>query len=326
MSRRHRRDRKKKRLFYGAAAAVVATATIGGLAVASPASWEGRPGRNVRGRLAPGAVRERGARVRRAAERADGGVVPADPLGVARRRAEHDRRVQRDGAHEGRTRGRRGKVTDEQIDHFDGSGRPEIAKKFDREQVRRILEKALVDTDDPRLHTLDEAAELIGSSTEAVRNDTGASIRAGAALLADYQKQAGAELSEEPGDWYPAVARYSQSPEKKGADLFAKRVFESIREGERAVTLDGEPVALPADPSAEPVKPANVPLAASFASTATVPTPECPSGLNCVFVPVRTDPAGSRNYTPGTARTRARTSARSSSTTPRAPTRARSTC
>ncbi|MFJ4341436.1 N-acetylmuramoyl-L-alanine amidase [Streptomyces sp. NPDC088915] len=300
MSRRHRRDRKRKRLFYGAAAAVAATVTIGGLAVASPglldAAGEGGPGRDA-------TLQEQFASAAREFD------VPQSVLMAVSyqqtRWESHDGEPSTTGAYNvmGLTKVEpedvAQKVTDEQIDHFDGSGRPEIAKKFDREQVRRILEKALVDTDDPRLHTLDKAAELIDSSAETVRNDTGASVRAGAALLADYQKQAGAELSEEPGDWYPAVARYSQSPEKKGADLFAKRVFESIKEGERAVTLDGEQVALPADPSADPVKPANVPLAASFASTATVPTPECPAGLNCVFVPVRTDPGGSRNYTPG---------------------------
>lgn len=36
MTQGHRKDRKKRRLLYGAAAAVVATATIGTIAVASP--------------------------------------------------------------------------------------------------------------------------------------------------------------------------------------------------------------------------------------------------------------------------------------------------
>ncbi|WP_411076680.1 N-acetylmuramoyl-L-alanine amidase [Streptomyces sp. cmx-10-25] len=299
MSQTHRRDRKKKRLLYGTAAAVVATAAIGTLAVASPnllgAAGDDKPGREA-------TLQERFANAAREFD------VPQSVLMAVSyqqtRWESHDGEPSTTGAYNvmGLTKVEpedvAQKVTDEQIDHFNGSGRPEIEEKFDREQVRRILEKALVDTDDPRLHTLDKAAELIDSSAETVQNDAGASVRAGAALLADYQKQAGAELSEEPGDWYPAVARYSQSPEKKGADLFAKRVFESIKEGERAVTLDGEQVALPADPSVEPVKPANVPLAASFASTAAVPTPECPSGLNCNFVPVRTDPGGARNYTP----------------------------
>ncbi|MER7909747.1 N-acetylmuramoyl-L-alanine amidase [Streptomyces sp. NPDC096068] len=300
MAQGHRRDRKRKRLLYGTVAAVAATAAIGTLAVASPnllgSAGDDKPGRDA-------SLQEQFASAAR-----EFGVPQSVLMAVSYQQTRwesHDGEPSTTGAYNvmGLTKVEPGdvaqKVTDEQIDHFNGSGRPEIEKKFDRAEVRRILEKALVDTDDPRLHTLDEAAGLIGSSTETVRNDTGASVRAGAALLAEYQKRAGAELSDEPGDWYPAVARYSQSPKKKGADLFAKRVFESIRKGERALTLDGESVALPADPSAEPVKPSNVPLAASFASTAAVPTPECPSGLNCDFVPVRTDPGGARNYTLG---------------------------
>ncbi|MFE1500372.1 N-acetylmuramoyl-L-alanine amidase, partial [Streptomyces albidoflavus] len=144
---------------------------------------------------------------------------------------------------------------------------------------------------------LDQAAELIDSSGDAVKNDTAASIRAGAALLAEYQRQAGGELSDDPGDWYPAVARYSQSPDRKGADLFAKRVFESIRTGEHGLTTDGETVALPADPAVEPVKPSNVPLAASFAGTTALPTPECPTGLLCDYRPAEVPSTGQRNYT-----------------------------
>ncbi|MGC5411766.1 N-acetylmuramoyl-L-alanine amidase, partial [Streptomyces sp. DT225] len=145
---------------------------------------------------------------------------------------------------------------------------------------------------------LDEAAELIDTDTTSVRDDTEDSIRAGAALLAEYQRDAKGSLSDDASQWYPAVARFSQSPDKKGADLFAKRVFDSIRTGASAVTQDGQQVSLPADPSVEPVKPANVPLAASFASTAATPTPECPSGLNCNFVQAKTSSTGQRSYTP----------------------------
>ncbi|MFE3069736.1 N-acetylmuramoyl-L-alanine amidase [Streptomyces sp. NPDC059247] len=299
MTQRHRRDRRKRRLLYGASAAVVATATIGTLAVASPGLLGATADQASGGDLP---LRTQFANAAREFD------VPQSVLMAVSyqqtRWESHDGEPSTTGAYNvmGLTKVDPGdvaqKVTDEQIDHFNGSGRPEIEKKFDRELVRRILEKAVVDTDDPRLHTLDKGAELIGSSTETVQNDTGASIRAGAALLADYQRQAGAELSGEPGDWYPAVARYSQSPERKGADLFAKRVFASIKEGERALTLDGEQVTLPADPSVEPVKPSNVPLAASPATTAAAPVTECPTSLNCDFVPVRVDPGGARNYTP----------------------------
>ncbi|ROQ31817.1 N-acetylmuramoyl-L-alanine amidase [Streptomyces sp. PanSC19] len=300
MTQRHRRDRKKKRLLYGAAAAVVATATIGTIAVASPgllgAAGDGKSGGDP-------SLQSQFANAAREFD------VPQSVLMAVSyqqtRWESHDGEPSTTGAYNvmGLTKvdpeDVQQKVTDEQIEHFNGSGRPEIEKTFDRAKVRSVLEKAVVDTDDPRLHTLDKAAELIDSSTEAVQNDTATSIRAGAALLADYQKQAGAELSDDAGDWYPAVARYSQSPEKKGADLFAKRVFDSIRTGEQELTLDGEQVALPADPTVKPVKPSNVPLAASFASTTATPTADCPSGLNCNFVPVRTDPANpnKRNYT-----------------------------
>ncbi|MFB6841127.1 N-acetylmuramoyl-L-alanine amidase [Streptomyces sp. NPDC056361] len=298
MTQRHRRDRKKKRLLYGAAAAVVATATIGTIAVASPGLL-GAAGDSS------GGDPSLQAQFANAAREFD---VPQSVLMAVSyqqtRWESHDGEPSTTGAYNvmGLTKvdpeDVDRKVTDEQIDHFNGSGKPEIEKTFDREKVRRVLEKALVDTDDPKLHTLDKAAELIDSSTEAVQNDTAASIRAGAALLADYQKQAGAELSEEPGDWYPAVARYGQSSDRKGADLFAKRVFESIKTGERELTLDGEQVALPADPSVEPVKPANVPLAASFASTTETTLPECPPNLCDVKLSVPNS-AGRKNYTAG---------------------------
>ncbi|MFJ3583984.1 N-acetylmuramoyl-L-alanine amidase [Streptomyces sp. NPDC090127] len=300
MSQGHRRDRKKKRLLYGAAAAVVATATIGTIAVASPGmlgAADGKGGRDA-------SLQEQFAAA------ADEFDVPQSVLmAVSYRQTRwesHDGEPSTSGAFNvmGLTKVEpedidSGEAAEEAVEHFNGSGKPEIEKLFDPAKVRQILANAAVDTDDPRLHTLDKAAELIDSSTEAVQNDSSESIRAGAALLAEYQKQAGAELSDDPGEWYPAVARYSQSPDKKGADLFAKRVFESIRTGERELTLDGEQVALPADPSVVPDKPANVPLAMSRVSTTATPTPECPTGLNCNFVPSRTSSTGKRNYTLG---------------------------
>ncbi|MFF6792256.1 N-acetylmuramoyl-L-alanine amidase [Streptomyces filamentosus] len=301
MTQRHRRDRKKKRLLYGAAAAVVATATIGTIAVASPSLL------GALGTAAPGSTATLQEQFASAAREFD---VPQSVLMAVSyqqtRWESHDGEPSMTGAYNvmGLTKvdpeDVQQQVTDEQIDHFDGSGRPEISKKFDREKVRRILEKSLVDTEDPSLHTLDKAAGLIGSSTDAVQNDSAASIRAGAALLADYQKQAGAELSDDAGDWYPAVARYGQSSDRKGADLFAKRVFESIKKGEREFTTDGEQVALQADPGVEPVKPANVPLAASSVSTTAATTlPECPAELNCGIKLSVPNAAGAKNYTAG---------------------------
>ncbi|MER7535254.1 N-acetylmuramoyl-L-alanine amidase [Streptomyces sp. NPDC097704] len=288
MTQRHRRDRKKKRLLYGAAAAVVATATIGTLAVASPsllgAAGDGKSGDDA-------SLQTQFANAAREFD------VPQSVLmAVSYRQTRwesHDGVPSTTGAYNvmGLTKVDPEDVeqdTDEQLlDLMNRSGDPRVEKRFDGKKALAALpeSKTKIDTSDPTLHTLDKAADLIDGSTDSVQKDSAASIRAGAALLAEYQKQAGAELSDDPGDWYPAVARYSQSEDRKGADLFAKRVFESIKTGERETTADGQQVVLPADPSVKPVKPANVPLAASFTATNETPAVECPTGLDCTFIP-----------------------------------------
>jgi hypothetical protein len=288
VTQRHRRDRKKKRLLYGAAAAVVATATIGTLAVASPsllgAAGDGKSGDDA-------SLQTQFANAAREFD------VPQSVLmAVSYRQTRwesHDGVPSTTGAYNvmGLTKVDPEDIeqdTDEQLlDLMNRSGDPRVEKRFDGKKALAALpeSKTKIDTSDPTLHTLDKAAELIDGSTDSVQKDSAASIRAGAALLAEYQKQAGAELSDDPGDWYPAVARYSQSEDRKGADLFAKRVFESIKTGERETTADGQQVVLPADPSVKPVKPANVPLAASFTATNETPAVECPTGLDCTFIP-----------------------------------------
>ncbi|MCX5387390.1 N-acetylmuramoyl-L-alanine amidase [Streptomyces sp. NBC_00083] len=139
---------------------------------------------------------------------------------------------------------------------------------------------AALNTDDPRLHTLDEAAWLIGEPVDAVRTDTRQNIRAGAALLAHYQRAATGSLPAEPGSWYPAVARYSQASDARDADAFARRVFDSVRSGESRVTSHGQRLALPADPR---VRTAAPPLATTASAA------ECPAALSCDFKPA--DPA-----------------------------------
>ncbi|TXS51665.1 N-acetylmuramoyl-L-alanine amidase [Streptomyces sp. t39] len=297
MSQGHRRDRKKKRLFYGAAAAVVATATIGTVAVASP----GLVG--IGDEAGPARPETLQSQFADAAREFD---VPQSVLmAVSYRQTRwesHAGEPSVTGAYNvmGLTSVEPGDVeqhdSKERLAHLNASGNPEIEKTFDAAAALAALPDETVDTDDPRLHTLDEAAQLIDGSEESVKSDTGESIRAGAALLAEYQKQATGDLPDDADQWYAAVARYSQSPDRKGADLFAKRVFESIRTGEKRVTADGEQLTLPADPSVTPVKPSKVPLATT-ASTTALPTPECPAGLNCNYVPAEVPSTGQRNYT-----------------------------
>ncbi|WP_228977690.1 N-acetylmuramoyl-L-alanine amidase [Streptomyces sp. DH12] len=169
--------------------------------------------------------------------------------------------------------------------HMNRSGDPDVEEHFDARRALASVRAEPVDTDDPRLHTLDEAAELIDASPEAVRGDPAQSVRAGAALLAAYQRRATGSLPDDPGAWYPAVARYSQAPDHRGARLFAQRVFESIRTGEHRTTTDGQRLSLTAEPSVRPAASSKVPLAAPRAGAAAAPAPECPAGLECDFRP-----------------------------------------
>jgi len=315
----HRRKRGKRRLLYGTAAGVLVTAAIGTLAVASPGllgTADGRDGRDGTGGrdgrsgvhgTVDGSLQSAFADAARAFD------VPSSVLMAVSyhqtRWESHDGEPSTTGAYNvmGLTKVEPGDVERpddaERLAHLNESGRPEIERTFVPARVLRVLRRTPVDTGDPRLHTLDRAAELTGAPVEELKNDPAASIRAGAALLAAYQREATgadaeAELPDDPGAWYPAVARYSQAPDRKGADLFARRVFASIRTGERAVTTDGERIVLPADPDVRPEVPPRIPLAARFASTAAAMAPECPSALTCDLVLSRTSSTGERNYTP----------------------------
>ncbi|HYO52459.1 peptidoglycan recognition family protein [Archangium sp.] len=145
-------------------------------------------------------------------------------------------------------------------------------------------EAGALDLDDPRFHTLEAAARLLGVAPEQLQSDPAQNIRGAAALLAQYARYT---LGREPtsvADWYGAVALYSGSPEQALALDFADRVYATIREGRSRTTLDGQTVTL----TAEPVTP-NTDTAAglalrSSASGASSNT-ECPQGVPCDFIP-----------------------------------------
>ncbi|MFV2119481.1 N-acetylmuramoyl-L-alanine amidase, partial [Streptomyces sp. Act-28] len=208
------------------------------------------------------------------------GLTRVDPEDLEDDHDDHDGHDGHDGGD-----GHAGEVDEHRLAHMNRSGDPDVEKHFDAEKALGSVREEPVDTDDPRLHTLDEAAGLIDASPEAVRRDPAQSIRAGAALLAEYQRRATGSLPDDPGEWYPAVARNSQAPDHKGARLFAQRVFESIRTGERRTTDDGQRLSLPADPSVKPAPSSKVPLAATSATATAAPTPDCPAGLDCDFRP-----------------------------------------
>ncbi|MFI5804686.1 N-acetylmuramoyl-L-alanine amidase [Streptomyces sp. NPDC051561] len=124
---------------------------------------------------------------------------------------------------------------------------------------------------------LAQAATLTGMPVERLRSDPAANVRGGAALLAAAQRKAGGELSEDPADWYGAVARFAGSDDPAAARAYADEVFSVIRAGQRRTTDSGEPVALPAAPAvATPVAPRSAPANGVV---------ECPLSVSCTWVP-----------------------------------------
>ncbi|MEU9455272.1 N-acetylmuramoyl-L-alanine amidase [Streptomyces sp. NPDC048277] len=135
---------------------------------------------------------------------------------------------------------------------------------------------------DPALHTVQAAAKLTGLSAEELRTDPSANIRGGAALLASYQKVVTGSVSADPGNWYAAVARYSQSSRRQGASAFADRVFATVQKGAGRTTADGERVRLSADSD---VTPDTGQLALLDLQSAATTDTECPATVACTFVP-----------------------------------------
>ncbi|MGW7543406.1 N-acetylmuramoyl-L-alanine amidase [Streptomyces sp. NPDC054770] len=136
--------------------------------------------------------------------------------------------------------------------------------------------------DAPALHTVQAAAKLTGLSAGELRTDPAANIRGGAALLASYQKAVTGSVSSDPGNWYAAVARYSQATERQGASAFADRVFATVKKGAHRTTTDGEHMKLAADGD---VAPATKQLASLDLKSAADTSVECPATVACTFVP-----------------------------------------
>ncbi|MFF0227942.1 N-acetylmuramoyl-L-alanine amidase [Streptomyces sp. NPDC004629] len=99
---------------------------------------------------------------------------------------------------------------------------------------------------------LRRAARLIGAPAERVRTDPGANVRGGAAVLAATQRELGKPLSDNPADWWEAVARFPGSTDAATATTFANDVFALIRKGAQRTTEEGQHVTLTAQPSVRP--------------------------------------------------------------------------
>jgi N-acetylmuramoyl-L-alanine amidase-like protein len=132
--------------------------------------------------------------------------------------------------------------------------------------------------------TLARAAELIDADPASVRTDPATNIRAGAALLAKYQRDLGGPIGSgsDPARWSAAVARYSGADDEGGARNFVQEVFSTMSTGGSRTTDDGKPVHL----AAGSVSPDLTQLGRlRLSSTASSGRTDCPRSLDCEWLP-----------------------------------------
>ncbi|GAB3005182.1 N-acetylmuramoyl-L-alanine amidase [Amycolatopsis acidiphila] len=132
----------------------------------------------------------------------------------------------------------------------------------------------------PTLQTVDLAAELTGANPAALRTDPTQNIRGGAAVLAQYQRELGI-TSDNPADWYGAVARYSGATDSTAAAFFADEVFGTITGGAGRVTDDGQSVRL----DAQQVSPARGQLRSLGLPAAARGDVEAPPDVSAEWIP-----------------------------------------
>lgn len=152
-------------------------------------------------------------------------------------------------------------------------------------------------SNNPSLHTLSTAAQLLGVDPDVLKQDPVSNIRGGAALLAKYAQETLGKLPESESDWYGAIAKYSGSQDSGAALEFANNVYDTIQQGMSRQTSDGQMLVLPSKevkPNMNTVQPLN--LRPSKPDNA-----ECPRNLNCNFVPAAyqqngDDPSDYSNY------------------------------
>lgn len=144
-----------------------------------------------------------------------------------------------------------------------------------------------------RLRTLPRAAELTGLPEESLRTDAEANVAGGAALLAAAQRDLGGKRSDDPADWYGAVARFSGADDLATASAYADEVFEVIRGGAQRVTDAGQRVVLAPEPG---LKPDTAQLSRAGLRASAVDGAECPATVSCEWIPAPYEEFGDNDY------------------------------
>ncbi|MFD9497727.1 N-acetylmuramoyl-L-alanine amidase [Streptomyces sp. NPDC060035] len=152
----------------------------------------------------------------------------------------------------------------------------------------------------PRRTTLELAAELTGEPAHALRTESAANIRGGAAVLRHYADELGLSAKDrrDVGKWYPVIARYSGAEDDRTARLYADTVYAILAQGVLAETDGGERVSVkrqhvtPALGRYAKVRPLDN-------STGNATTQQQESTLSADYPPARWVPANSANYSNG---------------------------
>ncbi|MCI3278310.1 N-acetylmuramoyl-L-alanine amidase [Streptomyces cylindrosporus] len=144
-----------------------------------------------------------------------------------------------------------------------------------------------------RLKTLPRAARLTGIPAGQLRTDEAANVAGGAALLAAAQKELGEPLSDDPADWYGAVARFSGADDTATAAVYANDVYNVLRTGEERTTDAGQLVALAAQPG---LAPDTAQLARTGLRTVSADGTECPKSVSCEWIPAPYEEFGDNDY------------------------------
>ncbi|ARU61837.1 hypothetical protein CBW65_12955 [Tumebacillus avium] len=100
---------------------------------------------------------------------------------------------------------------------------------------------------------LAKAAKGLGLSKTEIQKNAIGNIRAGAYLLAMYQKELQKPLSGDINEWYEAVANYFDSQDQELTVLFADDVYRLLKDG-ASLNKDGETLALQANGAIAPDK------------------------------------------------------------------------
>lgn len=134
---------------------------------------------------------------------------------------------------------------------------------------------------------LGTAASLLHVPAVALRTSERQNIRAAAAVLADYARRLnGGALPATLGGWYAAVAEYGGAATTQEAGRYADDVYATLRRGASLTTADGQVMKLAPTPGVRPGRAglSRLRLAPGPATAAATPV-DCPSTLNCTFVP-----------------------------------------